>query len=491
MFKPCLTNFIARNFYKHMKILLTGVTGYIGKRLLIQLLGEPHQVVCCVRDRFRFNALAYAETKGSLEVIEIDFTNKESLAAVPKDIDAAYYLIHSMSDATGDFEEAEKKSAENFKHCIEQTSCRQVIYLTGLVNEHKTSKHLASRKMVEDILQSQVYALTSLRAGIIVGSGSASFEIIRDLAEKLPVMITPKWINTRSQPIAVRNVIQFMVGVLGRQDCYNQVFDIGGTDVLTYKQMLLQYAAVRKLKRYIWSLPVMTPRLSSYWLYFITSTSFPLAQNLVQSMKVDVIVRPNDLAQRLGISLLSYRQAIELAFDKIKQDDVMSTWHDSFTESFHRRRIANFINIPNDGCFKDKRSSPVSQETATLKKIFSIGGSSGWYYGNFFWMIRGLADRMVGGVGLRRGRRHAHTLEPGDPVDFWRVLYASTEEKRLLLFAEMKLPGEAWLEFEIKDGMLYQTATFRPLGLAGRLYWWAVWPFHGFIFNGMLRKLCE
>ena len=169
----------------------------------------------------------------------------------------------------------------------------------------------------------------------------------------------------------------------------------------------------------------------------------------------------------------------------------MSTWHDSFTESFHRRRIANFINIPNDGCFKDKRSSPVSQETATLKKIFSIGGSSGWYYGNFFWMIRGLADRMVGGVGLRRGRRHAHTLEPGDPVDFWRVLYASTEEKRLLLFAEMKLPGEAWLEFEIKDGMLYQTATFRPLGLAGRLYWWAVWPFHGFIFNGMLRKLCE
>lgn len=235
----------------------------------------------------------------------------------------------------------------------------------------------------------------------------------------------------------------------------------------------------------------MTPRLSSYWLYFISSTSYSLAKNLVDSMKVDVIARENDLAEKLGIELISYREAIQLAFDKIKQNDVLSSWHDSFNEHFHSRNIWQYIEVPDEGCYKDIKKRPVTNEAASLNRIFGIGGSAGWYYGNFLWAIRGHIDRLFGGVGASRGRRHGERLEPGDVVDFWRVLYASREEKRLLLFAEMKLPGEAWLEFKIKNGNLIQTATYRPVGILGRLYWYSMLPFHYFIFNGMINKLVK
>lgn len=473
-----------------MKILLTGATGYIGKRLLIQLAEDGHDVVCAVRDPQRFSTKKFNHSKGTVSVIKTDFLDPASLESIPKDIEAAYYLIHSMS-SEGDFEEMEKTSALNFKKAIENTQVKQVIFLTGIVNEKVLSKHLQSRKNVEEALRSDKYALTALRAGIIVGSGSASFEIIRDLVEKLPVMVTPYWLNTKSQPIAIRNVIEFLMGVLGKDFTYNKHYDIGGTDVLSYKQMLLQFAEVRGLKRYIFPTPFMTPRLSSYWLYFITTTTYELAKNLVDSMKVDVIAEKNDLAERLGITLYSYKEAIKMAFDKISQNNVLSSWYDSFSNQFHKRNVWQYLEVPDKGTFKDKRHMEILDEEKTLNRIFGIGGNNGWYYANFLWKIRGLMDRLFGGVGLSRGRRDTSALEPGDSVDFWRVLFASREDKRLLLFAEMKVPGEAWLEFKIKDGILYQEATFRPLGLKGRLYWYSVLPFHGLIFNGMLKKLAR
>ncbi|WHF52017.1 SDR family oxidoreductase [Chryseobacterium gotjawalense] len=472
-----------------MKIFLTGVTGYIGKRLLIQLLEEGHHVVCSVRDKNRFGLKLFKEKLNQIEVIENDFLDVNSLNTIPQDIEAAYYLIHSMSSSEGDFQEKEKISAENFRHALEKTSVKQVIFLTGIINEQKLSKHLQSRKNVEEALKSSVYSLTSLRAGIIVGSGSASFEIIRDLVEKLPVMITPKWLNTKCQPIAIRNVMQFLVGVLGKEFTYNQNYDIAGTDILTYKEMLLQYAEIRGLKRHIFIVPVMTPKLSSYWLYFVTSTSYFLAKNLVDSMKIDVVAQQNTLAEQLNIHLFSYQEAIRQAFDKIKQNDVLSSWFDSFSNQFHSRQVWQYLEVPDEGCFKDVREIKVDDEAATLERIFSIGGKTGWYYADFLWRIRGFLDKLFGGVGLRRGRRNVNHLEAGDSVDFWRVLYADRDKKRLLLFAEMKLPGEAWLEFKIKNGILHQEATFRPLGLSGRLYWYSVLPFHGLIFNGMLKKL--
>ncbi len=472
-----------------MKILLTGVTGYIGKRLLIQLLEEGHHIVCSVRDKNRFGLNLFKEKLNQIEVIENDFLDESTLNNIPKDIDTAYYLIHSMSSSDGDFKEKEKTSADNFRVALEKTNVKQVIFLTGIINEEKLSKHLESRKAVEAALASSIYGLTSLRAGIIVGSGSASFEIIRDLVEKLPVMITPKWLNTKCQPIAIRNVIQFLVGVLGKEFTYNQNYDIAGTDVVTYKQMLLQYAEIRGLKRHIFIVPVMTPRLSSYWLYFVTSTSYFLAVNLVDSMKIDVVANKNNLAEKLDIHLFSYQEAIRLAFDKIKQNDVLSSWFDSFSNQFHSRKVWQYLEVPEEGCFKDIRDEKVDDEEKAFDRVFSIGGKTGWYYADFLWRIRGFLDKLFGGVGLRRGRRNMNSLEAGDSVDFWRVLYANREEKRLLLFAEMKLPGEAWLEFKIKDGVLHQEATFRPLGLSGRLYWYSVLPFHGLIFNGMLKKL--
>jgi len=295
-----------------MKILLTGATGYIAQKLLPVLLDSGHEVICCVRDKTRFDSDEYRSS--NLSVLEVDFLKAETLQNIPLDIDAAYYLIHSMSASSGDFEKMEELSAGNFKDRIQLTKARQVIYLSGIVNEEKLSKHLASRLNVEKILGSGSCPLTTLRAGIIIGSGSASFEIIRDLVEKLPVMVAPRWLETRTQPIAIRNVIDFLSGVLLNLATFNKSYDIGGPDIMTYKQMLLRFAKVRGLKRWIGIVPVMTPKLSSYWLYFITSTSYSLAQNLVDSMKVEVICRQNDLKEMLGITPVSYEDAIREAF---------------------------------------------------------------------------------------------------------------------------------------------------------------------------------
>lgn len=413
-----------------------------------------------------------------------------------KDIDAAYYLIHSMSPNVKDFASLEETAAHNFIKLVKPTSIKQIIYLGGITNEEKLSKHLSSRKRVEEILSSSGIPLTSIKAGIIVGSGSASFEIIRDLVEKLPVMITPKWLNTKHQPIAIRNIMEYLTGVLLKEETFNKSYDVGGPDVLSYKEMLLQFAEVRGLKRFIITVPVMTPRLSSYWLYFVTATSYKLAVNLVDSMKVPVIAKDNELEKLLGIKPISYKEAVQLAFQKIEQNNVVSSWKDSLVSSYVDNSLLEHINVPTDGCFVDKREKEITTSVEqVLDNIWSIGGERGWYYADWLWHIRGFLDKLVGGVGLRRGRTNKTEIHTGDTLDFWRVLAADKQNKRLLLYAEMKLPGEAWLEFKIveKSGknFLQQTATFRPKGLFGRLYWYSVLPFHFFVFDGMASNIIE
>ena len=473
-----------------MKILLTGANGYIGMRLLPLLLEGGHEVVCAVRNAGRLSVSKQTRTK--IEVVEIDFLDDHPENRLPHDIDVAYYLIHSMSSSTKDFDEKEEISARNFNALLSETNCKQVIYLGGIVNEENLSKHLWSRKNVEDILNSGAASLTVLRAAIIVGSGSASFEIIRDLCEKLPVMITPKWVKTRCQPIAIRNVLHYLTGVLGDERFYNESYDIGGPDVLTYKEMMQKYAGIRKLRLFIIDVPFMSPKLSSYWLYFVTSTSYKLALNLVDSMKVEVITKDTRLQEALQIEPIPYERAIEMAFKKIEQNQVVSSWKDSMISGRFRKDLNHYIKVPSYGCLKDEQNIRVEEPEKVLNKIWAIGGKNGWYYGNFLWKIRGLLDKMVGGVGLRRGRTHPDKIFEGDALDFWRVILADKEERRLLLFAEMRVPGEAWLEFEIdEENVLHQTATFRPKGLWGRIYWFAMLPFHYFIFGGMIRRIAQ
>jgi uncharacterized protein YbjT (DUF2867 family) len=469
-----------------LKILLTGATGYIGKRLLPILIKEGHHVVCCVRDASRFHPPT--SLIKNISIIEIDLLISSSLNKVPDDIDIAYYLVHSMSYSEN-YSLLEKKSAVNFRKKISNTSAIQVIYLSGIVNERNLSKHLLSRKNVENELGKGDYNLTCLRAGIIIGSGSASFEIMRDLVEKLPIMVAPKWLKTKCQPIGISDVQRFLIKCIMKKETFNRNFDIGCDDILSYKEMLFRFAEIRNLNRIIITIPIMTPRLSSYWLYFVTSTTFKLASSLVDSMSIEIICRNNEINSILGINPISYKEAIERAFDKIENNEIISSWKDSYSSSELNYNISENIKVPKFGCFTDQRIEKIIDRKITINKIWSIGGTQGWYYANWLWKIRGFLDTISGGVGLRRGRTNISEISVGDSLDFWRVIYANKKEGRLLLFAEMKLPGEAWLEFKIVDDELVQTATFRPLGIVGRLYWYLVYPLHEIIFLGLIRKL--
>ncbi len=476
-----------------MRILLTGLTGYIGKRLLPALLEEGHEVVSIVRDKSRVpDELLYLKNH---TVQEGDLLEPEKLAALPSDLDIAFYLVHSMGATRKGFQSIEEESANNFVGFADKTSLRQIIYLGGLSNSEELSTHLASRKKVEDILKSGRTPVTILRAGIIVGSGSASFEIMRDLVEKLPVMVTPKWLNTKCQPIAVRNVIDYLTGVIDRPEAFNQVFDIGGREVLTYKQMLLKFSEVRGLKRYIYILPVMTPRLSSYWLYFITSTSYNLAVNLVNSMKIEMVCQEDRIRDIVDAELISYKESISLAFQRMEQNLVLSSWKDAMVSGGRNIDLNAFMEVPSYGCFRNVQKIPFTRPgREVLDNIWSIGGARGWYYANRLWRFRGFMDKLNGGVGLRRGRTNLSVIHPGDALDFWRVLMADKQNGRLLLFAEMKVPGEAWLEFRLIESpspVLQQSATFRPKGLWGRIYWYMLIPFHFFIFKGMAKKIVQ
>ena len=445
-----------------------------------------YEIVCCVRDINRFHTSAAIKNK--VEVIEVDLLKEETLKKIPKDIDGAFYLVHSMSESN-DYEKLEIKSAKNFCEALNSTQVQHVVYLSGIVNETMLSDHLSSRKNVENELNKGNYNTTTLRAGIIIGSGSASFEIIRDLVEKLPLMITPIWLKTKCQPIGISDVLSFLSKTIFNKKTYNQNYDIGGPDILSYKEMLLGFSQIRNLNRKIFIVPVMTPRLSSYWLYFVTSTSYKLAAALVDSMKIEVVCRNNKINKILDIIPLSYQETLKKAFSSIKSNNIASSWKDAYSSSGTKMNISKLIEVPSFGCFKDKRNNKIINKERCINKIWNIGGKNGWYYGNWLWRIRGVMDKMTGGVGLRRGRTNKDSLNAGDALDFWRVLFADKQNGHLLLFAEMKLPGEAWLEFKIEDDKLIQTATFRPLGVLGRLYWYLVFPFHGFIFKGMLRKI--
>ncbi len=480
-----------------MKILLTGSTGYIGRRLLPVLVDAGHTVICLVRHQRKFDWDAFSdESLKNIEVIEGDLNDEHSLSKIVVQVDVAFYLVHSMSSRSEDFRTQETLSAANFVKLVNRTCANQIIYLSGIINDGDLSEHLMSRRNVEEILRTSNVPLTVLRAAIIIGSGSASFEIIRDLVEKLPVMIAPKWLKTRCQPIAIRNVIEYLTGVMLQEQAYNRSFDIGGTEILTYKEMLYVFAEVRGLKRFILSIPVLTPKLSSLWLVFVTSTSYSLARALVESMKNEVVCHDSSIHKIVPTKLYDYREALNMAFERISHKNIISSWKDSLYLQTRDSAILDNIEVPVHGVLTDKREVVFSRPSSeVLSNIWSIGGKRGWYFGNWMWRIRGLADTLVGGVGLRRGRRSEDDLKTGDALDFWRVLLADRKNGRLILYAEMKIPGEAWLEFKIlrKDSqsVLIQTATFRPKGLWGRIYWYAVLPFHGLIFPKMARNIIK
>jgi len=476
-----------------MKILLTGANGYIGTRLLPRLIEEGHEVYALVRSRYRIETPQKFQSQ--LHVIEADLLDPSSLLKIPADIDAAYYLVHSMSYSQK-FSELEATSAKNFVSRLENTQAKQIIYLSGLSNEEHLSRHLTSRKKVGEILKMGKVPVTILMAGIIIGSGSASFEIIRDLVEKLPVMIAPKWLNNLTQPIAVRDVLTYLTLILGNPTCFNQSFEIGGPDVMSYKELLLKFAQIRGLKRKIFTVPVLTPRLSSYWLFFVTSTSFSLARFLVESLMNNVVCKENRITTLFPRKLLSYEEAVKLAFTRIEEDWVPSSWKDTLSGSTLNPDLSIYVQVPRFGILSDKRtiafSCPIEQ---VQKRIWSLGGDRGWSAMNWAWKLRGFLDKLVGGIGLRRGRTHPTRLKVGDALDFWRVLLADEKNRRLLLYAEMKLPGEAWLEFEIipheTGGILKQTASFRPNGVWGRFYWYSLYPFHALIFSQLAKHIAK
>lgn len=476
-----------------MKILLTGANGYIGSRLLPRLVEEGHEIYALVRSRSRIQIPKIFQSQ--IHIIEADLLDPSSLLEIPSDIDAAYYLVHSMSYSQK-FSDLEALSAKNFVRRLENTAAKQIIYLSGLSNEAQLSRHLTSRKRVGEILREGKIPVTILMAGIIIGSGSASFEIIRDLVEKLPIMIAPKWLKQLTQPIAISDVLSYLTSVLGNPVCIGASFEIGGPDVMSYKELLLNLAKMRGLKRKIFTVPVLTPRLSSYWLFFVTSTSFSLARFLVESLTNNAVCKENRMQTLFPRKLLSYEEALQLAFTRIEEDWVPSSWKDTLSGSALNPDLSVYVHVPKFGILSDCRTVAFSCDVEEVqKRVWSLGGERGWLAMDWAWELRGFLDQLVGGTGLRRGRTHPSHLKVGDALDFWRVLLADEKNRRLLLYAEMKLPGEAWLEFEIipdeTGGKLKQTASFRPNGVWGRLYWYSLYPFHALIFSRLAKNIAS
>jgi uncharacterized protein YbjT (DUF2867 family) len=474
------------------KVLVSGASGFVGKRLILNLLEQGHEIYALCRVK---GTTLFPKQRANLHYIWGDLRNDETLDAIPSDIEAAYYLVHSMAEIVSDLSKVELQVAEQFVKGLKRTRAEQIIYLGGIINDEKNlSPHLQSRLLVEKILKQSGIKFTILRASIIIGSGSASFEIIRDLCEKLPFMIAPKWVNTACQPIAIRDVIFYLTAVLLNKACYNQTFDIGGPEVLTFKDLLLQYAKFRHLRRWIMSVPVLSPRLSSFWLVFITSVRFSICFYLVESMKISSIQKLEGIKKIIPHTCLTYTQALELAFQRIAQNEVVSTWMDAWDTKDIDPSIEKYVEVPKEGCLKDVRNVLVKDtKEDAIQRIWCIGGKTGYYSVDWAWKLRGFIDKLIGGVGLNRGRRHPTEIHIGDSIDFWRVLRADKENGDLIFFSNMKVPGEAWLEFKLEKKengwMVVQTATFRPRGILGRLYWYMLYPFHLVIFQKMAKSL--
>lgn len=467
-----------------MKVLLTGSTGYIGRRLKQELLNDENiELKLLVRNKKSISSL-----NENAQVVEGDTFNKESLKEALKDVEVAYYLIHSLSNEN--YKDLDKISAQNFVDIANECGVKRIIYLGGLgVKNENTSEHLLSRIETGEILSSNKNVQTIwLRAGVIIGSGSASFEIIRNLTEKLPIMTTPKWVNTKAQPIAVSDVLSYLYNSLYLDVKENLIVDIG-SEQLSYKNMMLKTAKVLGLKRILITLPFMSINLSSYWLNLFTPVPYAVAKALVEGLKSEVIIQ-NDHAKKYfpNIIPISYEEAVSNAIKEIEANQVISRWNDKGDGVWEK----NAQNEISKAVFIDRKELDISNIEASkvYQSFIGIGGENGWFDFDFLWELRGIIDKLIGGVGLKRGRRSQCDLRISDCLDFWKVVDLQKDE-RLLLYAQMKLPGVAWLEFKIKDNKLIQSAYFYPKGVLGRLYWYALIPLHYFVFNNMIKSIIK
>jgi uncharacterized protein YbjT (DUF2867 family) len=474
-------------------ILVTGATGYIGARLVPRLLEAGYPVRVLARDPERLSGRPWAN---DVEVATGDVLKPETLPAALAGVSAAYYLIHSMS-GSGDFHERDIVAARNFGAAAKAAGVARIIYLSGLGQESDAalSVHLSSRHATGDALRESGMPVTELRAAVIVGSGSLSFEMVRDLTERLPVMIVPKWAATRIQPIGIRDMLAYLIATLETPDSAGRIIEVGGADVLTYADMMKQYAEERRLRRWLIHVPVLTPRLSSYWVHWVTPVSAAIARPLIEGLRNEVIVRDPSARELFpGINPSDYRTAVRRALERIREGDIESIWSDALSSSQGDRRPSFFT--LEQGMFIERRELAVDAPAADVFCAFSsVGGKRGWPAFDWAWKARGLMDRLVGGVGMRRGRRDPDELRVGEALDFWRV--EAVEPNRLLrLRAEMKVPGRAWLQFEVKPegagrSTLIQTAYFASRGLSGLVYWYALYPIHGLIFGQMPKRLAE
>ncbi|GAA2147151.1 SDR family oxidoreductase [Kitasatospora kazusensis] len=480
--------------------LVTGATGYIGGRLVPELLAAGHRVTCLVREPGRLRDQPW---RGRVGAVQGDVTRPQTLPAAFEGVDTAYYLVHSLGTGPG-FERLDRAAAEAFGAAAARAGVRRIVYLGGLtpagVPAAELSPHLRSRAEVGRVLRDSGVPTAELRAAVILGSGSLSFEMLRYLTERLPVMVTPSWVGTRIQPIAVRDVLRYLVGAAGLPPEVNRTFDLGGPEVLTYREMMIRYARVSGLpRRVILPVPVLTPGLSSHWVGLVTPVPSGLARPLVESLRHEVVCGEHDIAAHLPdppAGLIGFDDAVRLALKRVREADVATRWSSASLAGAPSDPLPTDPDWAGGSLYHDTRETAVDATPAALWDVVEgIGGRNGWYSFPLAWAVRGWLDRLVGGVGLRRGRRDPHRLRVGDSLDFWRV--EEIEPGRLLrLRAEMRLPGLAWLELAVEDGpqggaVLRQRALFHPRGLGGHLYWWSVAPFHSVVFGGMLRNIAD
>lgn len=467
-----------------LRILVTGATGYIGGRLVPRLLAKGHHVRCIARNP---NRLAGHPWPG-VEVVGGNLADPADTLRALQGIDVAYYLVHSMAGGEA-FWVRDRQMAHAFGEAAAQAGVRRIIYLGGLGDPaHVHSRHLISRQEVGTCLAAAGVPVVEFRAAVIVGSGSASFEIIRNLTERLPIMITPTWVNTRCQPIGIRSVLNYLIEALDHPDAQG-VYEIGGQDVLAYREMMLRYARLRGLRRLILALPVPLPGLSSMWIDLLTPIPSGIARPLIESLRTEVVVRDDRALRTFSVRPTGYDEAVRRALARLAADDVETTWASSLSSLSPDQPEADEWRSFEGMLLDSRRRRVKAPPERVFQAISSLGGDEGWPAGNFLWQLRGLMDRMVGGTGMRRGRRRPHELLVGDPVDFWRV--EALEPPHLLrLRAEMKLPGRAWLQFEVRPdpegSRVEQTAFFDPHGLPGYLYWYSVVPLHRFVFPGLI-----
>ncbi len=479
-------------------VLVTGATGYIGGRLIPALLEKGYTVRAMGRSIEKLAGRPWAGHE-RIELAKGDVMDRASLAAASAGCGTAYYLVHSMISQKEKFVEADRKAAHNMVAAASDAGLERVIYLGGLADARKKplSRHLQSRIEVADILQSGPVPCTDLRAPVILGSGSASFEILRYLVERLPVMITPRWVRSLNQPIAIRNVIRYLIGCLEAEETVGKTFDIGGPETITYLDLLHIYAEEAGLKkRIIIPAPALTPTLSAYWIHLISPVPSAIAMPLVQGLTSNAVCAENRIREIIPQKLLTSREAVRLALDRIRQERVDTCWMDAGQLTAPEWAHCGDAEWAGGAVMRcGYRVRLPTRPEALWEYIARVGGKNGWYYADALWRLRGVMDRMAGGVGLRRGRRHSTELRVGDALDFWRVLEIEPP-RRLLLLAEMKTPGEALLEFQIQSlesghAELTMLSRFLPRGLFGMIYWYALYPFHEWIFFGMLKAIAR